>query len=71
MRIMADTEVGSSFPEEKGIGAKNGVKRPPAPDKNRGRTGKWTCKSMKQANNHINIHAGRGQQTIWKIPVNA
>jgi hypothetical protein len=36
------------------IGANNGVETPPAPDKNRGRTGKMICKLMKKAENHEN-----------------
>jgi hypothetical protein len=54
MKTTATTEAVSSPPEENGIGTQNGVETPPAPDKNRGRTGKMTCKLMKQAENHEN-----------------
>jgi hypothetical protein len=37
-----------------GIETQNGVKPPPAPDKNQGRTGKMICKLMKKAENHEN-----------------
>jgi hypothetical protein len=36
------------------IGANNGGETPPAPDKNQGQTGKMSCKSEEQAENHKN-----------------
>ena len=38
--------------EKKGIGAKKGIETPPVPEKNRGRTGKKTCKSVEKEENH-------------------
>jgi hypothetical protein len=56
-----------------GIGTQNGVEPPPAPGKNRWRTEKMSCKTMKQNENEQNykktVHAGRGRETKWEIPV--
>jgi hypothetical protein len=55
-----------------GIGTQNGVEPPPAPGKNRWRTEKMSCKTMKQNENEQNykktVHAGRGRETKWEIP---
>ena len=54
------------------VGAQNVVKTPPAPGKDRWRSEKTSCKSMKQDENKQNHkkrpHAGRGQEAKWKIP---
>src|SRR5271155_5302249 len=56
-----------------GIGTQNGIEPPPAPGKNRWRTEKMSCKTMKQNENEQNykkpVHAGRGRETKWEIPV--
>jgi len=40
--------------EKKGIGTKNGNETPPAPEKNRGESGKKACKSGRREDNHEN-----------------
>ncbi len=44
----------------------------PRREKNRWRTEKMTCKTMKQNENEQNykktVHAGRGRETKWEIP---
>ena len=49
-----NTDEVSSHPGKKGIGAKNGNETPPAPEKNRGESGKKACKSGQEEDNHEN-----------------
>jgi hypothetical protein len=55
VKTTATTGEVSSHPGDKGIGAKNGVETPPAPGKNRWRTGKMICKSVEQHENHEKV----------------
>ena len=63
---------------KKGIGAKKGTETPRLPQKNRGRSGKKACKSVRSEDNHENgkkqfIYAmnnkSNGKSRIkWEIP---
>ena len=54
MKTTATTEAVSSPSEENGLGANKRRRNTSRAGQNRGRTGKMTCKLMKQAENHQN-----------------
>jgi hypothetical protein len=74
MKTTATTEAVSSSPGENGHWNTKWRRTTPAPGKNRWRTEKMSCKTMKQNENEQNykktVHAGRGRETKWEIPGN-
>jgi endo-beta-N-acetylglucosaminidase D len=69
VKTTATTEEVSSNPRDKGHWIKNGVETPPTLEKtevglDKRLANRWSKSKIKKKS-----HAGRGQETIWEIPV--